>query len=218
MKAIWSGLSRSGLLFLALFISACAVQLKSGERDGVQAIGLTPEDWTALSKPGSSHRLLESFVGEWDVELTFWSDPDSAGESSLGHSQISWILGKRFLQEQFSGTLAGADYRGMGIMGYDNAAKRFKTVWADSLNTALTTSSGRFSPDGKTVDLESEVYDPLVSGLKVVQSKLQIESADSYTFFMTDTSPEGKKFKSLEMRYRRVAIQDKIKSTTKRYA
>jgi hypothetical protein len=142
-------------------------------------------------------------VGEWDVKLTFWSDPKGAGQSSTGRSQISWVLGNRFIQEQFSGTIAGEEYRGIGIMGYDNGSRRFKTVWVDSLNTALTTSSGRFYPDTSTLVLESEVYDPLVSGVKKVHSKFQIESPNSYTFVMTDTSPEGTEFTSLEMRYQR---------------
>lgn len=203
MKTRKRELGRYGLLVLSLFVTACAARLGAGDRDGVSAVGLTPGEWAALSKPGPSHRLLESFVGEWDVKLTFWSEPKSHGQSSIGHSQISWVLGNRFLQEQFSGTIAGEQYRGIGIMGYDNGSRRFKTVWADSLNTALTTSSGRFYPDTNTLVLESEVYDPLVSGVKTVQSKLQIESPNSYTFVMTDTSPEGKQFTSLEMRYQR---------------
>jgi hypothetical protein len=203
MKTGEKRLGRYGVLVLLLLLSACAQRLGAGERDGISAVGLTPGEWAALSKPGPSHRLLESFVGEWNVKLTFWSEPNSTGQSSSGQSQISWVLGKRFIQEQFTGYIAGEAYRGLGMIGYDNGSRSFKTVWADSLNTALTTSSGRFYPDTNTIILESEVYDPLVSGIKTVHSKLQIDSPNAYTFVMTDTSPEGKQFTSLEMRYQR---------------
>jgi hypothetical protein len=195
--------SRCGVLVVSLLCAACATRTGTLDTDGVSAVGLTPREWAALSKAGPSHKVLDSFVGEWDVQLTFWSEPKATGESSVGRSQISWVLGKRFVQEQFEGTIAGDEYRGIGIMGYDNGSRLFRTVWADSLNTALTTSSGRFYPDTKMLVLESEVYDPLVSGMKKIHSKIQIDSSDSYTFSMTDTSPEGKRFTSLEMRYKR---------------
>jgi hypothetical protein len=186
------------LLFLC---AACSVRAR--DAGGVSAAGLTPTEWASLSKPGPSHRLLQTFVGDWDVQLTFWSDPKAAGETSAGRSQISWILGGRFLQEQFSGRIGSEDYTGVGIIGYDNGSRTFKTVWADSLNTALTTASGRYHPDTGTISLESQVYDPLLSGTKTIYSKLQINSPDSYTFSMTDKSPEGKHFTSFEMRYTR---------------
>jgi len=191
------------MIWISLVLSACAGRLGADKSDGVSAVGLSPEEWAALSKPGATHRLLDSIVGDWDVTLTFWSDPRSAGKSSSGRSQISWVLGKRFIQEHFSGTIIGEEYRGIGIMGYDNGSRRFKTVWADSLNTALTTSYGSFDSDTNTLLLESEVYDPLLSGVKQVHSRLQIHSPDLYTFVMTDTSPEGQEFTSLEMRYQR---------------
>jgi len=194
-------LNRLGVLALCLFCVACSLKSRAADGDGVVAAGLTPREWAALSKPGPSHKLLAAFVGEWDVKMTFWSDPLAKGESSAGVSQTSWILGDRFVQEQFIGSIAGEEYRGLGIMGYDNGSRTFKTVWADSLNTALTTSTGRYHPDTSAITLESEVYDPLVSGVKTVQSSLRFDSPQSYVFTMTDTSPEGKRFTSLEMRY-----------------
>jgi hypothetical protein len=189
--------------FLVLSLGACSLLSAKDGVDGVSARGLSPQEWAALSKPGPSHRLLETFVGEWDVQLTFWSDPKAKSDSSTGTSRISWILGERFLREEFSGKIAGEDYTGLGMIGYDNGSRTFKTVWADSMNTALTVSSGTYHPDTNSFLLESQVYDPLVSGFKMVKSKFQINSPDSYTFSMTDTSPEGRQFISFEMRYTR---------------
>lgn len=196
-------LNRAGVIVLCLVCASCAIRSREAGQDGVSAVGLTPGEWAALSKPGPSHRLLETFVGKWDVQLTFWSDPKAAGESSVGTSQISWMLGGRFLQEHFSGKVAGEEYVGLGIMGYDNGSRTFKNVWVDSLNTALTTAEGRYDPETSTFVLESQLYDPLISGVKTITSTLQINSANSYTFSMRDISPEGKPFTSLEMRYTR---------------
>ena len=108
------------------------------------------------------------------------------------------------MQENFQGKIAGENYIGLGLIGYDNGSRNFKTVWADSLNTALTTSVGKYDPEQNSLQLESQVYDPLVSGVKTVYSRIKITSPDSYTFSMLDRSPEGREFKSLEMQYTRV--------------
>jgi hypothetical protein len=200
---------RSGISFAltVTFLLNClgcfGVSRRAGT-EGVSAVGLTPSEWASLSKPGPSHKLLESFAGDWDVKVTFWSDPKAKGESSAGRSKISWILGERFLQENFQGKIAGENYVGLGLIGYDNGSRTFKTVWADSLNTALTTSVGKYDPEQNSLELESQVYDPLVSGVKTVYSRIKITSPDSYTFSMLDRSPEGREFKSLEMEYSRV--------------
>lgn len=199
---------RCGFLLVCFWVAACSFQSPQFGEDGVSAVGLTPGEWVALSKPGPSHKLLSSFAGDWDVAVTFWSSPQASGETSSGKSRISWILGERFLQEQFTGTVGGEEYQGMGLMGYDNGSRAFKTVWVDSLNTALTTSSGRYQSDTSTFLFESQVYDPLVSGVKTIQSQVQVNSPNSYTFTMTDTSPEGKRFTSLEMRYRRTSFSE----------
>jgi hypothetical protein len=171
--------------------------------EGVSPVGLTPTEWASLSKPGPAHTLLEMFVGEWDSTITVRSEPGGRSETSRGRSSINRVLGGRFLQENFEGEAAGEKFQGMGVMGYDNGARQFKFVWIDSLNTALTISSGSYSPDRNRFEMASEVYDPLLGGLKTVRASLQIKNRDEYEYVMVDTAPNGKEFISFEMRYTR---------------
>jgi hypothetical protein len=193
-----------GAVLGSLVLSTTGCAPRSGTHsEGISAVGLTPSQWAALSKPGTSHSLLAPFVGEWNVRLTFWSGPQSKASVSNGTSTISWILGKRFVQERFQGKAGGEAFDGMGLMGYDNGSRSFKTIWLDSLNTAMTMASGRYVPESNTFELTSDVYDPLVSGEKTVRSTLQFTSNDAYVFTMIDRSPEGKEFVSLTMEYSR---------------
>lgn len=204
MNAVRSGqMKKIGMLLVVSLLHVVGCSTRPHGEGGVTAGGLTPTQWASLSRPGASHKLLEPFIGEWSVEMTFWSSPDSKGESSRGTSRISWVLGKRFVEEQFKGEAAGAAFEGLGIMGYDNGSRTFSTVWIDSLNTALTTATGRYVPDQNAFELVSQLYDPLLSRAKTVHSTLRFSSPDSYVFTMTDESPEGKRFTSLEMIYRR---------------
>jgi hypothetical protein len=135
--------------------------------------------------------------------MTVRSGPGEAAQISKGRSTSHWILGKRFLQEDFKGETAGEKFEGMGLLGYDNGARAFKMVWVDSLNTALTISTGKYLPESNIFEMVSEVYDPLLGREKTVRSTLQVTSNDSYRFLMEDTAPSGKKFNSFEVLYTR---------------
>jgi hypothetical protein len=185
-------------LLATVAISACSFR---SSNDGVSPVGLTPAAWAALSQPGESHRLLEIFEGEWDATITVRSGPGEISQVSNGHSNIHWILGKRFLQEDFKGETSGEKFDGMGLLGFDNGARAFKMVWVDSLNTALSVSTGTYVPESSIFEMVSAVYDPLLGREKTVRSTLRVMSNDSYRFVMEDTAPSGKKFTSFEILY-----------------
>ncbi|MFO0416519.1 MAG: DUF1579 family protein [Pseudomonadota bacterium] len=210
IRAISSAIKQIGVFSVACCALGCATLSDS---DGVSARSLSPSDWAALSRPGESHKLLDLFVGEWDVKLTFWSSPYSVSSESSGRSTIASILGGRFLEERFEGHLGGERYEGRGIMGYDNASRRFQSVWLDSLNTAVALSSGRFDPDQRIFKMVSKMYDPLIGGEKEVRSEIRLNSNDSYTFSMIDRSPEQRDFTSLKMEYTRRSLVHPKKSS-----
>jgi hypothetical protein len=200
MKHVW--------LFVRIIVSAtllvgCFSRPKVSEPDGVDATALSEREWMALSKPGPSHRLLELFVGSWNAKITFRSGPDGESEVSQGKSRVAWVLGDRFIKEDFEGEALGERFQGMGITGYDNAARRFTNVWIDSLNTALATSYGKYLSDENTFDFVGEIYDPLRGGMKSTRSTMRIISTDKYEYVMFDTGPNGKEYRALEIEYSR---------------
>ena len=192
------------ILVVAVNLTACSAK-SSPDNKATQTKHktLTPKQWAELSQPGVSHKLLDIFVGKWDVKITYWNSPRSQGHQSSGKSDFNWILGGRFLRENFSGQIAGEKFEGMGLMAYDNAERAFKTVWLDSLNTTIATAAGRYSPDSNEFNFTSEVYDPLIGKNKTIRSILRIKSPDSYVFTMFDRSPEGRDYISFETQYSR---------------
>jgi hypothetical protein len=187
-------------VILTLLVSGCAARAKT---DGVSPDSLTPLDWVSLSKPSSSHQLLDMFAGTWDVQVSSWSDPKASPDISSGLSRSKWILGNRFLEERFEGSAGGQYYKGRGIMGYDGGARVFTSVWMDSLNTSMAISKGTFSPESKTFELLGEVYDPLMGRTKETHTEIRLVSNDEYEINMIDTAPNGRKFRSLSLVYRR---------------
>jgi hypothetical protein len=199
---------KHAFLLVSLLLSStlsigCSLTSSAGNVEGVNPDSLSEREWMALSKPGPSHRLLELFVGSWDAKLSFRSAPGGTAEVSRGQSTISWILGERFIKEEFDGEALGERFRGMSITGYDNAARRFSNVWIDSLNTALSTSYGKYIPEENRFDFVGEVYDPLRGGMKSTRSTMRIVSTNRYEFVMYDTAPNGLEYPALEIEYSR---------------
>jgi hypothetical protein len=161
----------------------------------------SPAEWVAMSKPGESHRLMDSFVGTWNVTMKFWSSPQSAPEQSSGVSESRWILGKRFIQESFKGKVGGQDFEGIGLFGFDNGRRRFDTLWLDSLNTSVARSSGAFDPENQIYSFEGQVYDPVLGRDKATKTTIRFLSPTRYVLTMFDHNPVYGDYKSLEMEY-----------------
>jgi hypothetical protein len=191
------------ILVTSTLLVGCALRSKAADVDGVDAASISEREWMALSKPGPSHRLLELFVGTWDAKISFRSGPGAKAEISRGMSTVSWILGERFIKEDFDGEALGERFQGMSITGYDNAARRFTNVWIDSLNTALATSYGKYLSEENRFDFVGEVYDPLRGGMKSTRSTMRVVSRNKYEFVMYDSSPKGIEYSALEIEYNR---------------
>lgn len=186
------------------WLTACIVAIVGcGGPRGVQPSELSPTGWAALTRPGASHQLLETFVGAWDVTVASSAGPLSPPDTSHGTSRSTWILGSRFVQEQFEGAVSGSPYQGLGLIGYDAGARQFTTVWLDSLSTTVAVSKGNYDEGRRVFELEGEVYDPLLGREKTIKMRIQIESHDAYRVSMLETLPNGQEYAALQISYRR---------------
>ena len=163
------------------------------------------DEWAALSEPGASHRLLAPLEGNWTTEMKFWSQPGVGESSSQGKSSFKWIMGGRFLKEEVLGSVLEQTFQGLGLMGYDNAKRRFTTVWVDSFNTGIATAEGTYAADNQKFSFVGSTYDPLINGVKETKSEIDIVNADQFVFRMFDTAPDGREFKSLEITYHKLS-------------
>lgn len=85
---------------------------------------MTPEQvqtaWHQAATPGDAHQALAPFVGNWKTKVTMWMNPNAQPNVSTGQSAAAWILGGRFIKENFEGNAMGQPMNGMGLLGYDN--------------------------------------------------------------------------------------------------
>ena len=157
----------------------------------------------AAGKPGAEHKALEPMVGDWNAEVKLWMAPDAPPNVTKGSAKSKWILGGRFVQQEFKGEFMGKPFQGIGLTGYDNMKKKYNSFWVDDVSTAMFTSEGGGESGGKAITLEGK-YDCAMTGEKDKASKqiVRIVSRDKHVFEMYDPS-QGPNVKTMEITYTR---------------
>jgi hypothetical protein len=116
--------------------------------------------------PGPGHEKLKSMEGKWKTVTKSWYAP---GEPTVteGSSENRLILGGRYLEQRFKGTMMGQPFEGYGLTGYDNRKGAYVTLWIDNASTEMMKAEGTMDdannemafkatgtgPDGKPMDM-----------------------------------------------------------------
>ncbi len=156
-----------------------------------------------LAEPGEMHKHLEKAAGEWEAKTKMWMAPGMAPEESTGKAVFRSMLGGRFVQMQYSGTMMGSPFRGFGIYGYDNASKKFESIWIDSFSTGMMKGTGELSADKKTLTwiVETPGMDGKRDTMRHVETFID-DNTTKFEMFMKNPS-DGKDFLMMEIMYTR---------------
>jgi hypothetical protein len=107
------------------------------------------------SKPGAGQKLLEKFVGEWDVVKSFY--PQSGQPSrTTGACRQTMIQEGRFLQSDFTFGQGAAKTTGQGLIGYEGDTGLFTSVWIDSRRTEMSLRQSKDKFNGEEIVLFSK--------------------------------------------------------------
>ena len=138
---------------------------QSATRSGTSKPGLDKEEMMkkmqAAGTPGPGHKALDALEGNWKAEVKCWMDPGGPAQVSHATSKAKWILGRRFLEEEFHGEMMGKPFTGRCLLGFDNTRQRYKSVWIDELNTCHPHESEGMGDNGnKVITLEGKADCP----------------------------------------------------------
>src|ERR1043166_6885536 len=109
---------RYSAIIVCLFLVFVAPALSNDKKKA-------PEGFPPVER-GPEHKVLEGLVGAWDAKVKLFLDPKKPLESN-GVMKRTMILGGNFLQESFSGEIAGKKFEGLGLIGYDYNKDKFLT-------------------------------------------------------------------------------------------
>ena len=199
------------VLALALALPAAAQGPAKGTKEAKPAArpaaAPSPEEmmkaWTAYMTPGEPHAHFAKIAGSWTTTTKSWMDAAKPPEETVGTCEFRMVLGGRYLEQKFEGSMMGAPYSGMGFTGYDNVKKKYEAFWIDSAGTGMLIMSGVPDKAGRKTVYTGSMVDP-TNGKKVALRSVDTEiDADNLLFEMWMSGPDGKMGKSMEIRYTR---------------
>jgi hypothetical protein len=141
-------------LIAPMVVAACllvAADPPKGQRDPQSKV-------EPRSGPGAGQKLLEGFVGEWDVAKTFYPRTGEPARAE-GRCRQTMIHDGRFLQSEFVFGQGASRTTGLGIIGFEPETGVFTSVWTDSRQTRMSLRQSRDPFDGKTIVLYSRSLD-----------------------------------------------------------
>ena len=196
----------------AVLIPACATIILAAVALAQEATPAPPQPdqvqavmnaWLEYMTPGEPHAYLAQRAGTWDLTVRFWEYPGGPAAESQCTSQIEVIMGGRYLLEKVEGLVMGAPFSGLAITGYDNLTQKFVGVWIDDMSTGIMRYEGTADATGKLINFRGEEPDFLAGTYKTTRGTDHMVDENTMVGASYGTTPEGKEFKNMEMRYSR---------------
>jgi len=86
----------------------------------------TPRAETGLEK-------LDFLAGHWNIQEKILSDQlGTVGSGTSGEADFGWVLGHRFMRQDFTGREAGEVFQGVGLLTHDAELGKYRAWWFDS--------------------------------------------------------------------------------------
>ena len=163
------------------------------------------KNWLEYSTPGEIHKMIASWNGNWDGEVSMWHDPASPPQVSKSTSVNKMVMGGRYQVTNHTGTMMDMPFEGMAILAYDNARKEFISTWIDNVGTGVMTLKGTWDDATKSINLKGTCVDPSAGdGREMAVREVMKATDDNHQVMeMYGQGPDGKEFKMMEIKYTR---------------
>lgn len=202
LRNIFCGIAMAGVLLIP--VEQVFPQDKS--KGGEKAPAITEEmmkKWAEAGTPGDPHKVLDQFVGKWDISTRMWFEgPAKPPMEVKATAEIKWILDGRFVQEDATCQMMGMSQKSIGVTGYDNLKKKYVITYMDNTSTAIYTGEGMLDESGKVMTLFGKFDEPMTGERdKVIKFVTRLIGPDKHIFEIYDLVGTPSEFKSLEMTY-----------------
>lgn len=154
--------------------------------------------WAEYAIPGNAHKLMADETGTWNCDMTFWSEPNGKPEKASSTANIKMILGGRYQEANYSGTMMGQPFQGKSTLAYNNASKEYTTTFIDNMGTGMMVAVGKFDDKTKTIEFKGDMVDPLNGKKTPYREIYTIVDAKTRKMEMFDVK-KGEEYKSMEI-------------------
>lgn len=172
-------------LFATLSIASlcgCLTTFAQAQDEPAMAPEQMMEMMQKFATPGEHHELLGGLVGQWKTEMSMMGMPPTEGTA-----EGKWILGNRFVQLNYAGTMMGQQYEGIALYGYDNYKKKYTCSSIDSMSTDKKDSEGMLDQTGKIINFYGTMDEYLTGEHdKPVKYVVNMTNEDEFTLEIHD--------------------------------
>jgi hypothetical protein len=188
-------MNRIALLTAALFAVTAFAADKPDEKAMMEA-------YMKHATPGPHHKALEPFIGDWTYTAKFWMSPEAPPMEMKGQTKYTWLLDGRFVKEEVTGPAQGGmpPFHGIGVLGYDNAKKKYVGSWIDSMTTSLTQMTGEMDAAGKTLTFHYQEFDAASGKMVKARQVTKINGPNEHEVVFYHVGPDGKETKTGEIK------------------
>jgi hypothetical protein len=202
-KKAWRWMGSGALCLLAIATAAPAQQGQQKEMSAEEKAMM--EAWMKAMTPGAEHQLLTSKVGNWEAKVSSWMAPGAPPEVSQARATRKAALGGRVLIDEWSGTMMGMPFEGLGTSGFDNVSKTWWSTWSDNMSTGVMNSTGACDDAKKSCTFTGVYMDPITGKEKKSRQVVTWTSANDEKMEMFDIGPDGKEFRMMEIVMKKAA-------------
>ncbi|NUM61940.1 MAG: DUF1579 domain-containing protein [Ignavibacteriaceae bacterium] len=188
------------LLFVFLFVASSNNLFAQDEEAGMDPAMM--KAWQEYMTPGTMHELLAKSVGEWKTEIKSWMDPNMPPTETAGKSVCESMLGGRYFIATETANFMGMPFEGSSISGYDNATKKFFSVWIDNMGTGVLNLEGSYDEASKTFTYTGSGMS--FTGEYKVREIIQHVNDDESLFTMYMEEGGRPEMKMMEIKYTRI--------------
>ncbi len=148
----------------------------------------------AMSEPGSEHKWLQQFEGEWTTTMNpvgpAAGNADSQEEPNGKMS--SKMLGGFWMVNNFELDMGGTTMHAIQTIGYDTEKKKYIGTWVDSMMNHMWHYEGVVEASGKKILLEADGPNIMGGeGMARFRDSYEFKSAD-HIILTSETLSEGK--------------------------
>lgn len=161
------------------------------------------KNWQAYMTPGEMHKMMASWNGTWNTDVTMWMKPDVPPQKSNGTAVNKMILGGRYQESVNTSTMMGMPFEGHGTLAYDNIKKVFQSTWVDNMGSGIMMMSGPWDSATKTVTLTGKSLDPMSGRDYDFRETFNVVDDNTQMMIMYGPGPDGKEYKMMEKKFTR---------------
>jgi hypothetical protein len=156
-----------------------------------------------FTEPSKHHKLMEKFLGKWNTETRIFMGTQ-ATPAEKGTAESSWLMDGRWLKSESKGTMMGAPFTSVSILGYDNFKQSYVNTTVTTADTAMVRVEGDLDPGGKAL-LMYGTLDEYLTGEhdKMVKTVFRFLSADKIVMEIHDLPIGEQNTKVVEVIYTR---------------